>query len=122
MFANAVIAVGIFIIGIFGCFSAQTAGDTREVVYFFAAGAWFFLLSAGFAWRNRLIVAVTSIPILFFASVLVLILLFAPLSWGNKGTSTAYVLQGISLLIVLVQVLGLFSVFAHNQRPEHDGK
>jgi hypothetical protein len=80
------------------------------VAAFFAVGVWFLLMSAGFARKSRLADALTTIPTIAFAAIFCFVLLFAPLSWGDQGTPTAYLLQGISLLIIILEVLGLISV------------
>jgi malonyl CoA-acyl carrier protein transacylase len=64
-------------------------------------------------------VALTSVPIVLAGGILFFVLLFAGLSWGEQGILTARILQAISFVIVVLQIIGLIAVFI-SQRKRQD--
>lgn len=119
MFANAVVAVGIFIIGAFGLLSAESSSQTKEATGFFVVAAWFLVVATSFALKSRLLVVLTSVPVVLAGGILFFVLLFAGFSWGEQGILTARILQAISFVIVVLQILGLIAVFT-SQRKRQD--
>lgn len=118
MFANAIVAAGLFIVAGLGFFSVEFKSEPGEVAGFFAAAAWFVVIATGFALRSRLLVLLTSVPVILVACTLFLVLVFAGLAWGEQGASTARVLQAISFIIVILQFFGLIAVFTGHRKSE----
>ena len=116
IFVNAIVAAGLFIVGGFGFLSEEFKSEPDEVTGFFVAATWFVVIATGFAFRGRLLVLLSSVPVILAVCTLFLALIFAGFAWDKQGMSTAQVLQAISFVIVILQVLGLIGVFTEHRK------
>ncbi len=113
--ANVAVAVIFVCMGLYGRLAAHTTGDQSDALVFVTAGMWFALISVGHAAGSRVLVTVTSVPAVIVGALYVFVLLFAPLAWGDSNAVTAYALQAVGLLLIVVQIAGLIAVFYENR-------
>lgn len=116
MFANAIIAAGLCIVATCGLLAAESRSQSEEVLGFFVAAGWFIFVAGGFATRSRLLVAIASVPVILAACILFLVLIFAELVWSPQGVLTARILQAVSLVIIVLQILGIITVFGSQRK------
>ena len=118
--ANAAIGVIMISLSVFGLLQSKNMSDRQSAFLFLGFGALFCFVSYGLWMRSRLLVILSSVPIIVVAAVMSFILLFAPLAWGGSNIGTVYMLQFFSLSFVVLQIVSLVNAFVAHQNRHGD--
>jgi NADH:ubiquinone oxidoreductase subunit K len=110
--ANATVGVITISLSIFGLFHSTSVSDRQSALLLLGFGALFCVVAYGLWTRSRLLVTLSSVPIILIAAVASFILVFAPLAWGDSNIGTVYTLQFLSLSFAVLQIASLLHVFA----------
>lgn len=118
--ANAAIGVIIISLSVFGLLQSKNMSDRQSAFLFLGFGMLFCLVSYGLWMRSRLLIILSSVPIIVVSAVTSFILLFAPLAWGDSNIGTVYMLQFFSLSFIVLQIVSLVSAFVAHQNRHGD--
>ena len=118
--ANAVVSVIIICLSGLGLFVSHNASDRNSALLYLGFGASFCVVSYSLWIRSRLLAALVSIPLILVLGMSSFMLLFAPLAWGDSNIRTVYLLQLTSLLLAVLQIVGLIDVFATHKKSQRD--
>jgi NADH:ubiquinone oxidoreductase subunit K len=114
--ANAAAGVIIICLSTFGLFQSTNVGDRQGALLGLGFGILFCLVAYGLWIRSRLLVTLSSVPIILVTATASFILLFASFAWGEGNMGTVYLLQFLSLSFIVLQVVSFLDVFAVRQK------
>jgi len=110
--ANAILAIGLLA---FAAIISVVAHDESAAVYSALTGLAMLTLSFAVYANKRLLVYVIAVPLLILLCLISFLLLFAPLAWGRSNELDAFILQGLVVLMALLQVANLVVVRKREQ-------
>jgi len=119
---NAAIAALLFGFGVYTLVVAGGSVDADFGAVILLSSCWLAANSFAVFRRSLPMVLILAIPVVMVAALFVLMLLFAPLAWGDSNMPMVYLLQGTALFVAAIQIASIAAVVAARTKKPENGE